>query len=76
MASKVFLNFKQNEELCEEVRKYPVLYDKSLTGYKERNAVANAWNEVAKQLTFTEKGKENTYMYRIYYFTISGDVYE
>ena len=56
MASKVFLNFKENELLCDQVRKYPVLYDKSQTGYKERDTVANAWSEVAKQLTFTEKG--------------------
>ena len=55
MTSRVFLNFKENELLCEEVRKYPVLYDKSLTGYKELVTVANAWKEVAKVLPFAEK---------------------
>ena len=56
MATKTFLNFKQNELLCEEVRKYPVLFDKSQTGYKEQVTVSNAWNAVAKELPFAENG--------------------
>ena len=35
------------EKLCEVVRDYPILYDKSQKGYKERDAVENAWNEVS-----------------------------
>ena len=37
------------EKLCESIRKCPVLYDKSEALYKDRNVVANAWKEVAKE---------------------------
>ena len=37
------------EKLCESIRKFPVLYDKREALYKDRNVVANAWKEVAKE---------------------------
>ena len=30
--------------LCEEVKQYPVLYDKQMKGYKEKDVVSNASN--------------------------------
>ena len=39
----VTLNFQQEEELSEEVRKYPAIYDKSRKEHRERDVVRNAW---------------------------------
>ena len=46
MSTKKILNFKKEELLCEKIRQFPVLFDKSHKGYKEKVAVENAWNEV------------------------------
>ena len=35
--------------LCEKVKQYPVLYDKQMKGYREKD-VNNAWNVVEKDL--------------------------
>ena len=51
--SKV-LSLVDEEKLSETVRNFPVLYDKSKKGYKERDAVQNAWTEVARSLDFIE----------------------
>ena len=51
------INIVQEEQLCEVVRSYPVIYDKSHKGYKERDAVANAWKDVANSLEFIPNGK-------------------
>ena len=51
--SKV-LSLVDEEKLSETVRNFPVLYDKSKKGYKERDAVNNAWTEVARSLDFIE----------------------
>ena len=45
---KKSLNLLEKEELVEEVRKYPVLYDKSHRWYTEKDTVNNSWNEIAK----------------------------
>ena len=45
-AVKRSLNLLEEEELTEEVRKYPVLYDKNYKVYMEKDAVNNAWNEI------------------------------
>ena len=41
-------NIQEDEILAEEVRKYPCLYDKSNSGYKERerDRLKNAWKAV------------------------------
>lgn len=57
MATKKGLSLNQEEILCEKVRSYPILYDKSHKGYKEKDAVENAWNELALELEFLENGK-------------------
>ena len=41
------LSLVEEEKFSETVRNFPVLYDKSKMGYKERHAVKNAWTEVA-----------------------------
>jgi len=45
---------KEDEDLSEEVRKYPCLYDKSDSGYKERDRVRNAWRAVESELGYEE----------------------
>ena len=48
------LSLVDEEKLSETVRNFPVLYDKSKKGYKGRDAVQNAWTEVARSLDFIE----------------------
>ena len=51
------LTLRQEETLSEEVKLYPCLFDKADKGYKERDCVENAWQEVAQKLSFLETGK-------------------
>ena len=51
--SKGLLLFEE-EKLSETVRNFSVLYDKSKKGFKERDAVENAWTEAARSLDFIE----------------------
>ena len=39
----------EEKKLCEKVRNYPILYDKTNKGYKEQVAVENAWNAVSDE---------------------------
>ena len=48
------VDLQEDEELAEEVRKYPVLYDKSSPQYKDKRKVENAWKLVDEQLGFEE----------------------
>ena len=50
------LSLLEEEKLTEIIRDFPILYDKSHQGYKERDAVENAWSEVAKSLEYVETG--------------------
>ena len=36
--------------LCEKVKQYPVLFGKQLGGQREKDAVTDAWNAVAKEI--------------------------
>ena len=36
--------------LCEKIKEYPVLFDKQLKGYREKDMVTNAWNKVSKEI--------------------------
>ena len=56
MSTKKILNLKKEELLCEKLREFPVLFDKSHKGYKEKVAVENTWNEDAYGLDFIENG--------------------
>ena len=58
MASqKKNLSLFDEENLTELVRNYPILYVKSHQAYKERDAVRNAWQDVAMALEFTSDGE-------------------
>ena len=52
--------------LCEEVQQYPVLYDKQIKGYKEKDVVSSAWN-VGKNLELIEYGKSNFILFFMLY---------
>ena len=43
--------------LAETVKHFPVLYDKQVKGYKDRDMVTNAWDTVASDLEFVENGQ-------------------
>ena len=49
------LSHFEEKKLSETVRNFPVLYDRSKTGFKERDAVNNAWAVVVGLLDFIEK---------------------
>ena len=55
MAGKI--NLVEEQKLCELVCAYPVIYDKSNKGYKERDVVVNAWVEISQSLEFVNDGK-------------------
>ena len=50
------LCLQEQEMLAEKVQGFPVLYSKRVTGFKEKVAVQNAWEKVAKSLDFAENG--------------------
>ena len=51
------LTLQEEEILCEKRKQYPVLFDKQLKGYREKDVVTNAWNAVAKEIEFIGNGK-------------------
>ena len=56
------LVLQQEELLGETVMRFPVLYDKSEKGYKEKDVVVNAWRRVAEQLDFIKNGRPNYFL--------------
>ena len=36
--------------LCPNIKEYPVLFDKQLKGYREKDVVTNTWNAMAKEI--------------------------
>ena len=53
---KISLQISREDELWETVRSFPVLYNRSLEGFKEKDAVKNAWDVVAEALEFIPTG--------------------
>ena len=49
------LCLQEEEMLAEKVKVFPVLYDKIVKGFKEKDAGRNAWEKVAESLEFAEK---------------------
>ena len=43
------LCLQEKEMLAEKVKRFPVLYDKRVKGFKEKDAVQNAWKKVSSQ---------------------------
>ena len=50
------LDIVQEENLCELVWQFPVIFDKSHKGHKEKDAEVNAWSEIANSLDFIPDG--------------------
>ena len=50
------LCLQEEEMLVEKVKGFPVVYDKKVKGFKEKDAVQNAWEKVAESLEFAENG--------------------
>lgn len=48
------LDLQEDENLAEEVRKYPCLYNKSSKDYKSKTAVENAWKQIESDLGLEE----------------------
>ena len=48
------LCLQEEEMLAEKVQGFPVLYDKRVKGFKEKDAVQNAWEKVAETLDFAD----------------------
>ena len=46
------LSLEEEEMLAEKVKDFPVLYDKRVNGFKEKDAVQNTWEKVAESLDF------------------------
>ena len=53
----------QGENLCELVRQYPFVFDKSQKSYKEKDVEENAWQEIISALDFlsTSKSYQTTF---------------
>ena len=71
MEEKKSLTLLEEEILCEKVREFPIIYDKAQKGHKEKDAVTNCWNAMAKDLDFTENGRCNFLGFFIYNQVIS-----
>ena len=50
------LCLQEEEMLAEKVKGFPVLYDKRVKGFKEKDAVQNPREKVAGSLDFAENG--------------------
>ena len=48
------LCLQEEETLPEKVEGFPVLYDKRVKVFKEKDSVQNAWEKVAESLQFAE----------------------
>ena len=48
------------EALAEAVRCYPVLYDKSMKEFKDKNMKENAWKKVAESVAGITSGRRST----------------
>ena len=60
------LTLQEEEILSEKVKQFPVLYDKTVKGYKEKDVVKNAWDKVAESLDFVENSKNILYTYLLF----------
>ena len=62
-------DIREDEQLSNEIRKYPCLFDKSNAGYKEKNLIETAWKEIDNSLGI-EEGITLYYEYFDFYFMI------
>ena len=64
-----FFDIREDGRLSIEIRKYPCLFGKSNAGYKKKDRVGNAWEEIDNSLG-TEEGLTLCYDYFNFYFMI------
>ena len=57
---RIFKNHEYEERLAEEVRKFPVIYDKSHSEHKDKHVIENAWVAVTKALGLDASKSKNT----------------
>ena len=50
------LYLQEKEVVAEKLEDFPVLHDKRVKGFKEKDAVQNTWEKVAENLDFAENG--------------------
>ena len=50
------LCLQEEEMFPEKMEGFPILNDKRVTGFKEKDSVQNTWEKVAASLDFTENG--------------------
>ena len=62
-------NIREDEQVSVGIRKYPCLFDKSNSGYMEKDRVENAWKEIDNLLE-TEEGFTLYYESIHFYFMI------
>ena len=62
-------DIREDEQLSNEIRKYPCLFDKSNAGHKEKNLIETAWKEIDNSLGI-EEGITLCYEYFDFYFMI------
>ena len=53
----------KEETLAEAIRQFPVIFDKTEKGHKERDTVENAWREVVKDVDFLSDVKSAKLMF-------------
>ena len=53
---KVSPEISREKELSQTVRSFPILHDESNVGFKEKDAVKNAWDGVVAALEFIQTG--------------------
>ena len=53
---------EEDELLAVEVRKYPVLYDKTNLQYKEKRPKSNAWKEIDMKMGYEEGEAEDKFV--------------
>ena len=51
------LDIVQEQNLHDLVRQFPVIFDTSYKGYKEKDPEVNAWNEISNSLDFIPDGR-------------------
>ena len=64
------VNFLEDEEIANSVKKYPCLYDKGDKFYKDKRAKKNAWYKVEEEM-----GMEEDKIIRNLCFSLSNTFY-
>ena len=66
---RLSFDIREDKKLSIEIRKYPCLFDKPNTGYKEKGQVENGWKEIDNSLGI-EESITLCYDYFDFYFMV------